>query len=184
MAVIQQFIFALFYFTWWIQQSGGFMEENPKTLTLMLCCWSPFVEHHWSHTHTRTHALHPAASAGRSRDPGVRESSSCWDFLFPCFPSEAPSVSRRLSLFFSHLHRLLSAPARQLSLPIASVLCLLVLSPPKQQQKASELSFLRLLISLSTLFIHQVTLQNCQTTLNFWAERWIWSLHIDACLLD
>lgn len=95
---------------------GKSLNSDFYVVLLILLCGTSLV----THTRTHTHTLHPAAST-RSRHPGVLESSSCWDFLFPRFSSRAPSVSRCLSLFISHLHRLLSAAARQLSLPIASL---------------------------------------------------------------
>lgn len=66
-------------------------------------------------------------------------------------------------------------------------ICPLVQSPKTAAEALEQLVPQRppllLLISLGTLVIHVAPPQNCQPTFHFGGERWIWSLHNNACLL-
>lgn len=89
---------------------------------LILLCGTSLV----THTHTRKHFSfnHKQTPSPFTQQPplgaGIRGSvnpASAGIFSL----AGAPSVSRRLSLFISHHHRLLSPAARQPSLPLASL---------------------------------------------------------------
>lgn len=126
--------------------------------------------------------LEAEASVHKLKQQWLRELSLWQNKQFFWYRSNASNSEVLLGSFI-----VFKFPWKKKQTPPGSI-CPLILSPLKQQQKAPELLVPRrpsllLLISLSTLFIHQVTLQNCQTTFNFCAERWIWSLHINACLL-